>query len=70
MPPGIKLSQNSPPSSWMHGLEKGEANMRDQSMHPLWEEYYFKSDNEDKNQPIEIDADDDPAGLGEPFYFK
>jgi len=60
----------------MAGLEKGEANQRDQSMHPLWEEYCFQDEREKVGGTIEIDLDEDESELapivnsGATFYFK
>jgi len=60
----------------MAGLEKGEANQRDQSMHPLWEEYRFKNEQEAVGGTIEIDLDEDEPeqapmdDSGATFYFK
>jgi hypothetical protein len=60
----------------MAGLEKGEANQRDQSMHPLWEEYRFKKEQENVGGTIEIDLDEDESeqapvdDSGATFYFK
>jgi hypothetical protein len=53
--------------SWMNGLELGETNVRDQSMHPLWEEYAFKKEPV-HGAPIEIDDDEDE--IRNVFYFK
>jgi DNA repair protein RAD5 len=51
----------------MNGLELGETNVRDQSMHPLWEEYTFKKEPV-HGAPIEIDEDEDE--VRNVFYFK
>jgi hypothetical protein len=38
--------------TWMNGRETGDASVRDQSLHPLWEEYVDHSvDNERADQP-------------------
>ncbi len=50
----------------MNGLELGETNLREQSMHPLWEEYAFRTEPVD-GAPIEIDGDE---GATASFYFK
>lgn len=57
--------------SWMAGLERGDASVRDQSaMHPLWEQYAFKA-RTDADAPIELEDDDDGQDGGRGvFYFK
>lgn len=54
--------------TWMNARETGDTSVRDQSLHPLWEEYAFKKEQE-IGQPIEIEDDDDLIDPARKFYF-
>ncbi|WVR07134.1 hypothetical protein IAU60_004175 [Kwoniella sp. DSM 27419] len=77
-----RLDETDPPSSflytlrpyqkqaltWMSAREKGDDSVRDQSLHPLWEEYAFKKEH-GEGQPIEIEDDDDWVDPSRKFYW-
>ena len=70
--------------TWMNARETGDATVRDQSLHPLWEEcvlafmpfdggllrprYAFRKEQPD-GKPIEIDDDDDNIEPSRKFYW-
>ncbi|CAD6588890.1 MAG: DNA helicase rad5 [Tremellales sp. Tagirdzhanova-0007] len=54
--------------TWMNARETGDATVRDQSLHPLWEEYAFRKE-QPEGKPIEIDDDDDNIELSRKFYW-
>ncbi|OCF36767.1 DNA repair protein RAD5 [Kwoniella heveanensis BCC8398] len=54
--------------TWMTAREKGDESVREQSLHPLWEEYAFKKEHVE-GQPIEIEDDDDFVDPSRKFYW-
>lgn len=68
----------------MNARETGDASVRDQSLHPLWEEYvirlsycmiaqascrYAFRKEHPEGQPIEVDDDDDFVDASRKFYW-
>ncbi|OXH42039.1 DNA repair protein RAD5 [Cryptococcus neoformans] len=54
--------------TWMNAREKGDSSIRDESLHPLWEEYLFKKDQL-PGEPIEISDDDEQPDSTRKFYW-
>ncbi|WVQ99319.1 hypothetical protein IAU59_006451 [Kwoniella sp. CBS 9459] len=54
--------------TWMTAREKGDESVREQSLHPLWEEYAFKKEHME-GQPIEIEDDDDFVDPSRKFFW-
>ncbi|WVQ80640.1 hypothetical protein IAT38_002745 [Cryptococcus sp. DSM 104549] len=54
--------------TWMNARENGDASVRNQSLHPLWEEYLFKKDHVE-GEPIEIESDGDWVDPKRKFYW-
>lgn len=52
----------------MNAREKGDSSIRDESLHPLWEEYLFKKDQL-PGEPIEISDDDEQPDSTRKFYW-
>ncbi|ORX36723.1 SNF2 family N-terminal domain-domain-containing protein [Kockovaella imperatae] len=77
-----KLEETDPPSTflytlrpyqkqaltWMRAREKGDESVREQSLHPLWEEYAFRTEHA-AGEPITIVDDDDEIDPGRKFYW-
>ncbi|ORY34105.1 SNF2 family N-terminal domain-domain-containing protein [Naematelia encephala] len=54
--------------TWMNARETGDTSVRDQSLHPLWEEYAFRKEH-NEGQPIEVEDDDDIIDPSRKFYW-
>ncbi|WWD17390.1 hypothetical protein CI109_101831 [Kwoniella shandongensis] len=54
--------------TWMNARETGDTSVRDQSLHPLWEEYAFRKEQVE-GQPIEIEDEEDFVDPSRKFYW-
>ncbi|EIW70729.1 hypothetical protein TREMEDRAFT_43337 [Tremella mesenterica DSM 1558] len=54
--------------TWMNARETGDTSVRDQSLHPLWEEYAFRVERLE-GAPIEIEDDDAWIDPSRKFYW-
>jgi DNA repair protein RAD5 len=78
----VRLEETEPPDTftytlrpyqkqaltWMRSREAGDSSLRDQGLHPLWEEYAFRLERA-HDAPIEVEDDDDTIDPSRKFYW-
>ncbi|WVQ72424.1 hypothetical protein IAR50_001976 [Cryptococcus sp. DSM 104548] len=54
--------------TWLNAREKGDQSVREESLHPLWEEYLFRREHQ-PGEPIEISDDEEEPDPSRKFYW-